>query len=334
MKTDKATGGSLGICWIKFADHKPRNSEVSTSALEKFERERRKGTAQDGHQVALEAVLKGSGQKIGPRMMMLQEGVMVVMDGDGRKCSAAIKEELLKRNPPRPLPSVPVLSPALPPPSPTLPSRPAFTPALPSLLPDHSSTNRRNDFDLPSSTRFPPSAPRLASILPSSTSIPSLPQRPSAASSVPAFYGGRREQVPSVRLAVAVAIDEANKRRDVKRKNEAVVDMDMDSSNDGSSESEVEEKVFFHGGASSARDAPIRYPRNLTGPPPAAAIAWQASPMILLEKLKANRNAYLTILRATFTADRTGKSSSPAHGLNAGDLARFFNGYELDRVSC
>ena len=125
-KTDAQTGGSLGICRIRFADDAPRNPEAERPVREKFERDRRKGTAQDGHVVALEAVAKGNGSKIGARMMMLAGGVKVEMDGDGKLCRAAIAAEMARRHPPPPT--------GAPPPPPPLESaerRPSINP-LPS----------------------------------------------------------------------------------------------------------------------------------------------------------------------------------------------------------
>lgn len=103
-KNHPQTGGSLGICRITFVDDVPKNLDVSRSVKDKYDRDRRKGLIQDGNQVALEAIKKGNGTKIGARMMLLADVIAVVMDGDGALAKLAVKEELARRNPAPPPP--------------------------------------------------------------------------------------------------------------------------------------------------------------------------------------------------------------------------------------
>lgn len=119
VKVDPATGGSLGVCWCRFFDEFPRDGHPSTSSsasgttsigrtggegamsrsaqMESYKRELKKGLAQDGNQVALNAISTGNGQRIGTRMMMTSAGVSVVMDGEGKLCKAAVQDELEKK---------------------------------------------------------------------------------------------------------------------------------------------------------------------------------------------------------------------------------------------
>ncbi|BGP16348.1 histone methyltransferase set1 [Rhodosporidiobolus nylandii] len=101
IKTDVQTGGSLGICWIKFVDDVPRDAEPDKPTREKYERKRRAGQAQDGGSVAFQAVQKANGAKVGMAMLMGDVGVKVELDGDGVKCKAAVKAEMDRRHPPK-----------------------------------------------------------------------------------------------------------------------------------------------------------------------------------------------------------------------------------------
>lgn len=139
-------------------------------------RDMRLGTAQDGNVVALEAVKRANGAKIGPRMIGVSTGVKVVLDGNKTKCGKSVDEEMLRRHPPPK---------AAPPPPPPLP-RPlsSFSSSYPSApsssypssrLPPHSNgapdapsssyrSPRRDDRrDAPSSYRSPRGEDRVQS---------------------------------------------------------------------------------------------------------------------------------------------------------------------------
>ncbi|BGO99748.1 histone methyltransferase set1 [Rhodotorula toruloides] len=132
VKYDTQTGGSLGICWIKFVDDVPRDPEPDKPTREKYERKRLAGQAQDGGAVAKDAVAKANGAKIGMAMLMSEQGVKVVLDADGKLCRAAVKAETERLHPPRPKPAPkppsrfkqPTPPSSLPPPPPSLPPPP------------------------------------------------------------------------------------------------------------------------------------------------------------------------------------------------------------------
>ncbi|GAA5873999.1 hypothetical protein JCM8547_001597 [Rhodosporidiobolus lusitaniae] len=138
VKHDARTGGSLGICWIKFVEDVPRDAEPDKAAREKYERKKREGRAQDGGEAARAAVGRGNGSKIGIAMLMGDQGVKVEFDADGSKCKAAVKAEMDRRHPPKPEPPLPSSAPPappnqLPPPPPSVappppPSRPPLPP--------------------------------------------------------------------------------------------------------------------------------------------------------------------------------------------------------------
>lgn len=160
-KTDPKTGGSLGICWISFIDNKPRGMESDVkTAKEKYDRESRTGSAQDGHAVAQQAVAKGNGSKIGARMMSSNDVVKVVMDGEGLLTKAAVASEILRRKapipapPPPAAPAPPPYQPPPPPPSVDLPPRPPpsnFAPAYspPIFIPSPFNNNPLKPLPLP-----------------------------------------------------------------------------------------------------------------------------------------------------------------------------------------
>ncbi|GJN90606.1 hypothetical protein Rhopal_003618-T1 [Rhodotorula paludigena] len=102
VKYDPATGGSLGICWIKYVDDVPRELHPDRETRDRYERKRQKHEAQDGGNSAREAVQKGNGAKVGMAMLRAEEGVKVVLDGKGELCRAAVKAELERRHPPKP----------------------------------------------------------------------------------------------------------------------------------------------------------------------------------------------------------------------------------------
>ncbi|ORY89323.1 hypothetical protein BCR35DRAFT_300456 [Leucosporidium creatinivorum] len=133
---DKQTGGSLGICWIKYVDDLPRGLDDARAAKEKFEREKRNGTAQDGNKVALEAIARGNGQRVGAAMVYSNApGVKVQMDGTGALSKAAAEAEMGRRHP---APAPPASKPPPPPstatttaPSPPSGPRPPPPPSQP-----------------------------------------------------------------------------------------------------------------------------------------------------------------------------------------------------------
>ncbi|KAM0753347.1 hypothetical protein T439DRAFT_379041 [Meredithblackwellia eburnea MCA 4105] len=138
IKIDKATGGSLGICTIQFVDDMPRRPDADKLTKDKYERDRRKGAAQDGNAVALEAIAKSNGSKIGARMMMQGVGVKVEMDDGGKKAELAAAAEYKRRHAPPPPPKVdppppppPVAASTSAPPSSSSTSRPPAHASLP-----------------------------------------------------------------------------------------------------------------------------------------------------------------------------------------------------------
>lgn len=357
VKTDKATGGSLGICWIKFADDLPRNEAVSTAAMQKYERDRRKGLAQDGNAVALEAISKGSGQKIGPRMMMSSDGIVVVMDGDGKRCSLATKEEIARRNPVAQRTSISSATSSATPMSAPISSVSSMSDSHPLLRRPSDVSSARSSIASHHPSHPPSSAPHLVAPILPNVSVPLGPRnmrlnapptlptrpiipippnaRPSESSSFNQRYSSVTAGREAMKLAVAGAVSQAKKRLELmgRKGRDESVDMDLDSS----SESEAEDKVFF------PRDRPVgnspnkfehrEYGRRSTlGVTP--AILWQASLFVLKEKLVENGNAYLTIAKPSFYSARTnGHSKFNPPTLTAAELARFFSGYELSKVS-
>ncbi|GAA5947927.1 hypothetical protein JCM3765_007032 [Sporobolomyces pararoseus] len=151
FKYDTKTGGSLGICRIKFQDDVPRAHSLSKEEKERYDRKRKAGQAQDGALVAKEAVQKGDGAKVGMAMMMSStKGVKVVFDALGDACQDAVKKEMERLHPelsaPKSssststsqgpaLPSVPPPPPpsVAPPPPPSVPPPPAPTTAPPQV---------------------------------------------------------------------------------------------------------------------------------------------------------------------------------------------------------
>ncbi|GAA5820126.1 hypothetical protein JCM11251_005494 [Rhodosporidiobolus azoricus] len=138
VKYDVQTGGSLGICWIKYVDDVPRDAEPDRPTRERYEAKRRQGKAQDGGSAAAQAVAKGNGAKVGMAMLMGDAGVKVVLDGDGVLCKAAVKAEMDRRHPPKPKPAEvkkPADATASPPASSSLPKPPSSLPPPPPSQP-------------------------------------------------------------------------------------------------------------------------------------------------------------------------------------------------------
>jgi hypothetical protein len=203
LKRDPKTGGSLGICWIKFKDDVPRDFEPDRPTREKYEAKRKASQAQDGAVVAKDAVARGKGAKIGMAMLRSDKGVQVVLDAEGKLCKAAVDAELLRLYPPPPPkpkqePTNPTSastpraststrapppppSDAPPPPPPSLPPPPPPPPPpsqaggrYPLPAPPTAPTARREPFpDKSSATRYAPPAGLPASLPARPSFIPS-----------------------------------------------------------------------------------------------------------------------------------------------------------------
>ncbi|POW11040.1 hypothetical protein PSHT_08613 [Puccinia striiformis] len=145
IKLDPQTGGSLGICWLRFlnqithptADSRHSSSQPSTSNSHSSKNNRNQ---QDGHQSALAAVKKANGARIGCMLTMgppaptsssaarrssstkIHYGIRCQLDGEGKKCEQAVAEQLDLLYPPLP-PEPPLedLSPSPLPPPPLIP---------------------------------------------------------------------------------------------------------------------------------------------------------------------------------------------------------------------
>ncbi|KAH9459613.1 hypothetical protein Pst134EA_019753 [Puccinia striiformis f. sp. tritici] len=125
IKLDPQTGGSLGICWLRFlnqithptADSRHSSSQPSTSNSHSSKNNRNQ---QDGHQSALAAVKKANGARIGCMLTMgppaptsssaarrssstkIHYGIRCQLDGEGKKCEQAVAEQLDLLYPPLP----------------------------------------------------------------------------------------------------------------------------------------------------------------------------------------------------------------------------------------
>ncbi|KAL8293661.1 hypothetical protein RQP46_000362 [Phenoliferia psychrophenolica] len=169
---------------------------------------------------------------------------------------------------------------------------------------------------------------------------------------VPPGYRGSLpgKQPTGMSAAVQAAVAAAKKRlqqtqKKVKaREGEGELDMELDSDDDDNdddddtvakvpekesseeeSEPEKPDPVFFH------RDGRVERRKGLLkGQAPAAAIAWQASPQVLREKLAANGLPYISISKPTFIAARSSGRHPPV--LNGIELENFFEEWELDRT--
>ena len=82
LHTDPATGGSLGVCWVKYVDEKPTSGTGSSRDLALAK------AGQDGHRVAKEAVARSHGAKLGDNAMSIR------LDGDGSIAKAAVRHRL------------------------------------------------------------------------------------------------------------------------------------------------------------------------------------------------------------------------------------------------
>ncbi|CEQ39531.1 SPOSA6832_01052 [Sporobolomyces salmonicolor] len=161
VKVDSRTGGSLGICWIKYLDDVPREPEPSKERMDKYERKRRAGNAQDGSVVANLAVAKANGAMVGMQMMMSSEkGVTVVLDGEGKLCRDAVRKEMARLHssaPPSQSPSTSSKSTPIPPPFSSAPPPPPSTapPPPPSQPPPPPPPNAPPPLQANSSPAYP-----------------------------------------------------------------------------------------------------------------------------------------------------------------------------------
>ncbi|GAA5893919.1 histone methyltransferase SET1 [Sporobolomyces salmoneus] len=224
FKYDPKTGGSLGICWIKFQDDVPRGGSLSKEEKERYDRKRKAGQAQDGALVAKEAMQKGDGAKVGMAMMISStKGVKVALDGKGELFKEAVKQEMDRLHPEiqKPAPvstSTPTIQipfpPAVPPPAPPSvapPPPPSIPPPpVPSTAPPQPERHSYHHSTRPSSTISPvnspfrfgsgaspvPTGPRASttSTSTSSSSTSALPP-PSGPRSMNS-RGGREQQYP------------------------------------------------------------------------------------------------------------------------------------------
>lgn len=121
IKLDPQTGGSLGVCWLKFVNDV--SNPYDGSSKDSFGKKRTPSVngsrgIQDGHQSALEAIKKSNGARIGimltagpsqsssmfknPQKNQANLGIKCEMDGTGSKCAKAVERALLKLYPPPP----------------------------------------------------------------------------------------------------------------------------------------------------------------------------------------------------------------------------------------
>lgn len=88
-KTDPATGGFLGICWVKYEDSTKRNVYDRSGQI------RTTGTegGQDGNLCAREAAKRNNGHKH-PILAGKDDKLRVLVDGEGIFCARLVKEAL------------------------------------------------------------------------------------------------------------------------------------------------------------------------------------------------------------------------------------------------
>lgn len=237
--------------------------------------------------------------------------------------------------PPRPAPA----------PSPYSFATPPTQPRFPLPTPPHQ--NRASPMILPTGLSGHNSANHLGPPHPA-RQLPTDPYVPIVFSGVPAlrtssFKNGA--QASAMSKAVAAAVLQAKQRLDSTRKKkgrkggeEEEMDMELsdsdevgDGKSEGDNESAVEEKIddeiFFHSSGRMEKRKVLQ-----KGRAPAAAIAWQASPQVLKEKLITNGFSYVSISKSTFYAARKFGHSGNPQGLSGGELEHHFREYDLDRV--
>ncbi|WAQ89298.1 hypothetical protein PtA15_10A722 [Puccinia triticina] len=162
IKLDPQTGGSLGICWLRFLNnitHPTADSRHSSSQTATINNNNHSSSSsskhrdqQDGHQCALAAVKKANGARIGCMLNMgpapptsgslssrrpssnskPHYGIRCQLDGQGTKCEQAVAEQLDLLYPP--LPFQPPIQDLSPPPLPPPPLQPEPDPSSPLLF--------------------------------------------------------------------------------------------------------------------------------------------------------------------------------------------------------
>ncbi|KAH8916672.1 hypothetical protein BT69DRAFT_1355458 [Atractiella rhizophila] len=103
IKLDPQTGGSLGLCWIKYVDD-VRDLAKTREGVREIERRRAFGElVQDGNAIAKGVVEKMDGKRFVSGTMANADAIIrVELDGDGMLTTNAVKRELDLRYPPPP----------------------------------------------------------------------------------------------------------------------------------------------------------------------------------------------------------------------------------------
>ncbi|KAG0144974.1 hypothetical protein CROQUDRAFT_593852 [Cronartium quercuum f. sp. fusiforme G11] len=117
IKLDPQTGGSLGICWVRFVNDVV-NSDKDSSGKNRTPPVKSSRGLQNGHQCAVEATQKANGARIGimlttgpsqsssmlrrPQKSQSNWGIKCELDGSGSKCAKAVAYALRKLYPPPP----------------------------------------------------------------------------------------------------------------------------------------------------------------------------------------------------------------------------------------
>lgn len=119
LKLDPQTGGSLGICWLRFVNDVGNpydESSRGTSGQNSSQNLNGGRRNQDGHYCAVEAMNKSNGARLGimltagpsqsssllRRSQKQNYGIKCVLDGDGALCARAVTHALSKIYPPVP----------------------------------------------------------------------------------------------------------------------------------------------------------------------------------------------------------------------------------------
>ena len=148
-------------------------------------------------------------------------------------------------------------------------------------------------------------------------------------------------------MAVAAAVQQAKRRFESKQAKASSrstrddqggeKDMEMDSSghDDSSEESDKEEKVYFHRDSQRRNHEQRSAGGRSYGVVPAAGVGveWQASAVVLREKLAANGHSHIFISKTAYYEDRRTRFAGNVPVLNGEELRRHFEEFELDQVS-
>ena len=112
--------------------------------------------------------------------------------------------------------------------------------------------------------------------------------------------------------------------------------MELDSSgyDDSSDESDKEEKVYFHRDSQRRNHEQQRSGGRAFGTVPASGVgvSWQASPVVLREKLAANGHSHIFISKSAYYEDRRARFAGNVPVLNGQELRRHFEEFELEEV--